>query len=106
MALAGPAMNLILAAVAFGIFLGLQAASFFSLDDTTIDVVVKFLQFFLWLNIALAVFNLIPIYPLDGSWVLKSALPPKWSYQVSKLDPYGFLILFGLYFLFQWLGFI
>jgi Zn-dependent protease len=102
-ALAGPLMNLILAGVTFGLFLGIDYFSALGLDDASIDVVGQFLQFFFWLNISLAVFNLIPVYPLDGSWVLKSLLPPKWSYQVSRMDPYGFLILFGLYFLFSWL---
>jgi Zn-dependent protease len=98
-ALAGPAMNLILAAVSFGVFYGLESSSFLGMDETSIDVSVKFFQFLLRMNLALAVFNLIPIYPLDGSWVLKAALPPKWSYQVSRLDPYGFIILFGIFFL-------
>ena len=102
-ALAGPAMNLILVALSFGIFYGLQYFSFLGMDDVSIDAAVKFFQFFLWLNIALAVFNLIPIYPLDGSWVLKAALPPKWSYRVSRLDPYGFIILFGIFLLLRWL---
>jgi Zn-dependent protease len=102
-ALAGPAMNLILAAVSVAVFFGVQYFSFFGLDDTSVEVVAQFFQFFLWLNLALAVFNLIPIYPLDGSWILKAVLPPKWSYQVSRLDPYGFLILFGIFFLLRWL---
>jgi len=98
-ALAGPAMNLILAAVSFGVFYVLESSSFLGMDETSIEVSVKFFQFLLWMNLALAVFNLIPIYPLDGSWVLKAVLPPKWSYQVSRLDPYGFIILFGIFFL-------
>jgi Zn-dependent protease len=102
-ALAGPTMNLILAGVTFGLFSGIDYFSVLGLDDTSVDVVAQFLQFFFWLNISLAVFNLIPIYPLDGSWVLKSLLPPKWSYQVSRLDRYGFLILLGIYFLLRWL---
>jgi Zn-dependent protease len=102
-ALAGPTMNLILAGVSFGLFTGIDYFSALGVDDTSIDVVAQFLQFFFWLNISLAVFNLIPVYPLDGSWVLKSLLPPKWSYQVSRLDPYGFLILLGIYFLLRWL---
>ncbi len=98
-ALAGPAMNLILAAVTFGLFLCMDNISALGLDDVTTDVVAQFFQFFFWLNISLAVFNLIPVYPLDGSWILKSLLPPKWSYQLSRMDPYGFLILFGIFFL-------
>jgi Zn-dependent protease len=98
-ALAGPMMNLILALLALGLFFGLKAVSFFALDMETVEVLVKFLQFLLWMNVALAVFNLVPIYPLDGSWILKAALPPKWAYQVSRLDPWGFLILFALFFI-------
>jgi Zn-dependent protease len=98
-ALAGPVMNLILAAVTFGLFLCMDNISALGLDDVTTDVVAQFFQFFFWLNISLAVFNLIPVYPLDGSWILKSLLPPKWSYQLSRMDPYGFLILFGIFFL-------
>jgi Zn-dependent protease len=98
-ALAGPVMNLILAAVTFGLFLCIDNISALGLDDVTTDVVAQFFQFFFWLNISLAVFNLIPVYPLDGSWILKSLLPPKWSYQLSRMDPYGFLILFGIFFL-------
>ena len=98
-ALAGPAMNLILFLVSLGIFLSLDHFEFFGLDESSTGVTAQFFQFFIWLNVVLAVFNLIPIYPLDGSWILKAVLPPKWSYQVSKLDPYGFIILFGIFFL-------
>lgn len=102
-ALAGPMMNLILAVVSFVAILVFQGSNYFSLDEVMIDVVMQFLQFFVWLNVVLAVFNLIPLYPLDGSWVLKAILPPQWSYQVSRLDPYGFLILFGIFILLRWL---
>ncbi len=102
-AMAGPFMNLVLAAISFGLLLGLQAFGFFSINDAMVDVIVQCLQFFVWLNVVLALFNMIPVYPLDGSWVLKAVLPPKWSYQVSRLDPYGFIILFGFFLLLRWL---
>jgi Zn-dependent protease len=98
-ALAGPMMNLILTVISFGLLVGLDHFLFFGLDQTSVSVIADCLRFFIWLNLILAFFNLIPIYPLDGSWILKSVLPPKWSYQVSKLDPYGFIILFGIFFL-------
>jgi Zn-dependent protease len=102
-ALAGPVMNLILAVFALATLLGLQVFGFFDRNDPMVEVVAQFLNFFVWLNVVLALFNLIPVYPLDGSWVLKAVLPPKWSYQVSRLDPYGFLILFGVFMLLRWL---
>lgn len=45
------------------------------------------------INLILALLNLLPIPPLDGSKVLASALPPKQAMQYLKLEPYGFLIL-------------
>src|SRR6185503_17087776 len=98
-ALAGPCMNLLLALFAVGALFAFQFFDFFGLDGTTIGVVARFLQFFLWMNMALAIFNLVPIFPLDGSWILKAVLPPKLSYQVSRLDPYGFIILIGIFLL-------
>jgi Zn-dependent protease len=44
-------------------------------------------------NIALGVFNLIPFPPLDGSWILKAALPLKLNMLFTKIQPYGFFLL-------------
>ena len=45
------------------------------------------------LNLVLALFNLLPIPPLDGSHVMKYLLPPKWSIAYQRLGGYGFIIL-------------
>lgn len=50
------------------------------------------------INLVLAFLNLIPIPPLDGSRVVASLLPPRLSYQYSKIEPYGFFILIALVF--------
>ncbi len=47
----------------------------------------------LYLNLLLAVFNLLPVPPLDGSHVIKYLLPPAWAAQYQRLGLYGILVL-------------
>ena len=101
-ALAGPGMNLLLA-VAGLIGLRLTASESFITggtlfidQDGLMGQVAVFWIFFASINILLAVFNLIPLPPLDGSRLLTIFLPPKRQNIIYFLDKYGFFILIGL----------
>ena len=85
--LAGPLSNL---ACAF------SAAILFKFGLNNSEVLTALLQYFMVINIVLAIFNLIPIPPLDGSRVLMGMLPRQSAIQLASVEPYGFILLFAL----------
>ncbi len=89
-AFAGPLMNLLLAFIASLIWVALDTPLF----TTTGDFLTRFIS----LNVFLAVFNLMPLPPLDGSRLLTIFLPPRHHRIIYFLDQYGFLILLALVF--------
>lgn len=96
-AAAGPVMNIILA-----IGFVLIARILIFLPDTNMKVwLYENLQNGIMLSIGLAIFNLLPILPLDGGRIVSSLLPLKYSIEYQKTEQYGFFILIGLLFLGQ-----
>jgi Zn-dependent protease len=98
-AAAGPVMNLILATL---------AALGFHLLGYAPDLLVRFvgenLRNLLVLNVVLAVFNLVPLPPLDGGRILVGVLPKALARPLARLEPYGLIILIGLLIVLPLLG--
>lgn len=99
-ALAGPGSNLLLA---FAALLLRSVVLFVYLQSGVADwadYVLPFLEYVAILSVGLAVFNIIPIPPLDGSKVLLSLLPERVYLRILRYERYGMLVLMAV----LWLG--
>lgn len=92
-AVAGPLANLVLAAVG-AVLLGLVARS--TSESAVLDFAALNLRNFIGINIFLALFNLLPIPPFDGSHIVEGVLPRRAARTYARLRPYGFPLLFVL----------
>ena len=97
-ALAGPMSNILLAGV-FAIVLRLLLQLSFTPFPLLLKIFVPvalMLKAGVVINLGLAIFNIIPIPPLDGGRILVGLLPPETAEVFAKIEPYGFLILIFL----------
>jgi Zn-dependent protease len=93
-AAAGPGTNIVLAAIG-AVALGLLARNGISAEGFS-GFAVASLQAFIMINVFLALFNLLPIPPFDGSHIVEGLLPSRAARAYEKLRPFGFPLLFLL----------
>jgi Zn-dependent protease len=94
-AAAGPATNLVLAILG-AIVLGLLARGVAAPPEGLLGFAIASLYSFILINIFLALFNLLPIPPFDGSHIVEGLLPPRAALVYVKVRPVGFPLMFLL----------
>ena len=97
-AAAGPASNLVLAVIAALVLRVLPATTLEPTVEAALAPVILFLKVAVYLNVLLAVFNMVPVPPLDGGNVVAGLLRGPVAEMYDRLRPYGFMILYGLMF--------
>jgi Zn-dependent protease len=95
-AAAGPASNLVLALFS-ALLLAIVPISPYTTGEPNVSVpIATVLRHLVSLNVLLAIFNMIPIPPLDGGNVLAGLLPSNFATLFNKIRPYGFVLLYVL----------
>lgn len=97
--IAGILANILIAVVSFAIFKAMISYGVF--DNTQFvegfgKILITLFKYLIFLNISLAIFNLLPFPPLDGSKVLSTFLPASFQPFFDMMEQYGFIILMAL----------
>lgn len=103
-AISGPLSNFflaVLASIPLRLGLVIPTAPLIAIFPTP----YQFLLYFVFTNLGLMIFNLIPLPPLDGEEILEFLMPPSWDSQWQRIKPYGPYILMGLFVLGPLIGF-
>ncbi len=95
--LAGPGTNFVLAIISV-LMVKLLFATSSLWPLFIISPLIKMLGASIWINLLLAVFNLLPLPPLDGSKILMGLLPEKIAVSYARIEPYGFIIMLVLFY--------
>ena len=96
-AAAGPASNVVLAVVGAALLAVVPDTPPGDIAGNALsDPLMALLRMFVILNVLLAIFNMLPVPPLDGGNVLIGVLPHAGARVVEQLRPYGFIILYAL----------
>jgi len=102
-ALAGPVSNVLMAA-GTGILIRLMQGMGLRVDGSFLGLFQYMLYFLVMINLVLAIFNMIPIPPLDGSKILFGLLPSEYEESFIKFESKGPMILLGLVIVNNFLG--
>ena len=94
-AIAGPLANIAMA-VGCSFFIRLISPEF--------SYLFVILAYGIWINVALAIFNMLPLFPLDGSSVLKGMVPHHIAEKLTGLDKFGAFLILGSFLLDQFAG--
>jgi len=102
--LAGPLSNLGMAILAAIVFRLVYSFALSFIPSLVLPYLILFLILFVRINLFLMLFNLLPLYPLDGEKVLDYFLPPNLAHGLETIRPYGPLILMAVIFVLPMVG--